>query len=89
MESVKKKIQGAQGTGAQVSLQRWASVLRHIQQCRIDLCGIQEYNPSFPLPDAANTTLNNDYKCYAAPGMEPQIAFLVRLAIVPHVLETL
>ena len=79
-------IQGAQGT---VSLQRWASVLHLIQQCRIHLCCTQEYNPGFPLPEAATTALNNDYKCFAAPGTEPRIAFLVRNTIVPHVLETL
>ena len=79
-------IQGAQGT---VSLQRWASVIHPIQQCRIDLCGIHDYNPGFPLPEAATTALNNDHKCYAAPGTEPRIAFLVRNTMVPHVLETL
>ena len=79
-------IQGAQGT---VCLQRWATVLHLIQQCRIELCGIQKYNPGFPLPEAATTALNNDYKCYAVPGTEPWIAFLVRNAMVPHVLETL
>ena len=79
-------IQGAHGT---VSLQHWASVLHLIQRCRIDLCGIQEYNPGFPLPEAATTALNNDYRCYAAPGTEPGIAFLVRNVMVPHVLETL
>ena len=75
-------IQGAQGT---VSLQRRASVLHLIQQCRIDLCGIQEYNPGFPLPEEATTGLNNDYKSFAAPGTEPRIAFLVRNAMVPHI----
>ena len=79
-------IQDAQGA---VSLQRWASVLHLIQQCRIDLCGIQEYNPGFPLPEAATTALKNDYKCYAAPGTEPRIPFLVRNALVPHGFETL
>ena len=79
-------IQSAQGT---VSLQRWANILHLIQQCRIDLCGIQEYNLGFPLPEAATTPLNNDYKCYTAPGTEPRIAFLVCNAVVPHVLETI
>ena len=64
-------------------------MLHLIQQCRIDLCGIQEYDPGFPLPEAATTALKNNYKCYAAPGTEPQIAFLVRNAMVLHVLETL
>ena len=67
-------IQGAQGS---VSLQRWANTLHLISQCRIDLCGIQEYHPGFPKPEAATTALNNDYKCYAAPGTEPQIASMV------------
>ena len=58
-------IQGAQGS---ITLQRWASVLHLISQCRIDLCGIQEYHPCLPKPEAATTVLNNDYKCYAAPG---------------------
>ena len=79
-------IQGAQGS---VTLPRWASVLHLIKQCRIDLCGIQEYNPCFPLPEAAATALNNDYKCYAAPGNEPRVAFLIRNNVVTHVLETL
>ena len=52
-------IQGAQGS---VTLQRWASALHLISQCRIDLCGIQEYNPCFPKPEAATTALNNNYK---------------------------
>ena len=79
-------IQGAQGS---VTLQRWASVLHLISQCRIDLCGIQEYNPCLPMPEAATTALNNDYKCYAAPGNESRVAFIVRNTVVPHVLETL
>ena len=79
-------IQGAQGS---VSLQRWANTLHLISQCRIDLCGIQEFHPGFPKPEAATTALNNDYKCYAAPGNEPRIAFIVRNAVVPHILETL
>ena len=79
-------IQGAQGS---VSLQRSATTLHLISQCRIDLCGIQEYNPCFPKPEAATTALNNDYKCYAAPGTEPRIAFIVRNPVVPHTLETL
>ena len=78
-------IQGAQGT---VSLQRWTSVLHLIHQCCIELRGIQEYNPGFPLPEAATTALNNEYKCYVAPGTEPRVAFLVRNTVVPHVLET-
>ena len=53
-------IHGTQGT---VSLQRWAIVLHLIQQCGIDLCGIQEYNPGFPLPETATTALNKGYKC--------------------------
>ena len=40
-------IQGAQGT---VSLQRLANVLHLIQQCRIDVRGIREYNRVFPYP---------------------------------------
>ena len=79
-------IQGAQGS---VTLQRWASVLHLVKQCSIDLCGIQEYNPCFPLPEAATTALNNDYKCYAAPGNESRVAFLIRNTVVPHVLEML
>ena len=79
-------IQGAQGT---VRQQRWASVLHLVQQCRIDRCGIQEYKPGFPLPEAATTVINNEYKCYAARGNEPRVAFLVRNTVVPHVLETL
>ena len=79
-------IQGAQGS---VTLQRWASTLHLISQCRIDLCGIQEYNPCFPKPEAATTALNNDYKCYAALGTEPRVAFIVRNTVVPHILETL
>ena len=65
-------IQGAQGT---VILQRWANTLHLIQQCRIDLCGIQEYNLGFRLPEAATTPLNNDYKCYTAPGTETKDSF--------------
>ena len=72
-----------------MTLQRWASVLHLIQQCRIDLGGIQEYNPGFPLPEAATTALNNEYKCYAAPGTEPRVALLVRNTVVPHALEAL
>ena len=79
-------IQGAQGS---VSLQRWANTLHLISQCRIDLCGIQEYNPCFPKPEAATTALNNDYKCYAASRTEPRVAFIVRNTVVPHILETL
>ena len=73
-------IQGAQGT---VSLQRWASDLHLIQQCRIDLYGIQEYNLGFPLPETATTALDNEYKCYVAPGTEPRVAFLVRNTVFP------
>ena len=79
-------IQGAQGS---VTLQRRASALQLISQCRIDLCGIQEYNPCFPMPEAATTALNNDYKCYAAPGTDPQVAFIVRNTVVPNILQTL
>ena len=79
-------IQGAQGS---VTLQRWASVLHLISLCHIDLCGIQEYNLCFPLPEAATTALNSDYKCCAAPGNEPRVAFLIRNTVVPHVLEAL
>ena len=79
-------IQGAQGS---VSLQRWTSTLHLISRCRIDLCGIQEYNPCFPKPRAATTALNNDYKCYAAPWTERRVAFIVRNPVVPHILETL
>ena len=86
MKLVTWNIQGAQGS---VTLPRRASVLHPIKQCRIDLCGIQEYNPCFPLPEAATTALNNDYKCYAAPGNEPRAAFLIRNNVVTHVLETL
>ena len=79
-------IQGAQGS---VTLQRWAGALHLISQCRIDLCGIHEYNPCFPEPEAATTALNNNYKCYAEPGTEPRVAFIVRNTVVPHILETL
>ena len=79
-------IQGAQGC---VTLQRWASALHLISHRRIDLCGIQQYNPSFPMPEAATTALNNNYKCYAVPGTEPRVAFIVRNNVVPHILETL
>ena len=41
------------------------------------------------MPEAATTALNNNYKCYAAPGNEPRVAFIVRNTVVPHVLETL
>ena len=78
-------IQGAQGT---VSLQRSGNVLPLIQQCRIDLCGMPEYNPGFSLLEAATTTLNNNYNCYAAPSIEPRVAFLVRNVLVPHIIET-
>ena len=77
--------EGAQGS---VTLQRWASALQLISQCRIDLCGIQEYNPCFPKSEAATTALNNNYKCYAAPRTEPRLAFIVRNTVVPHILET-
>ena len=79
-------IQGAQGS---VTLQRWASVLHLIKQCRIDLNGIQIYNPCFPLLEATTTALNNDYKCYAASRKEPRVTFLIRITVVPHALETL
>ena len=49
--------------------------------------GIQ---PGFsPILEAATTTLSNGYQCCTAPGTEPRIAFLVRNAVVPHVLETI
>ena len=86
MKPATRNIQRAQGS---VTLQRWASVLHLISQCRIDLCGIQEYNPCFPMPEATTTALNNDYKCYAAAGNKPRVAFIVRNTVVPHVLETL
>ena len=50
---------------------------------------MQEYNLGFPLLEAATIALNNEYKCYTAPGTEPRVAFLVRNRVVPHVLETL
>ena len=56
---------------------------------RYSEAGIQEYNPGSPLPEAATTTLKNDYKFYVTPGTEPRIVFLVRNAMVPHVVETL
>ena len=86
MKLATSNIQGAQGS---VALQALATVLHLISQCRIDLCGIQEYNPCFPMPEAATTALNNDYKCYAVPGNEPRVAFIVRNTVVPHVLETI
>ena len=61
-------------------------MLQLIQQCRIDLCGIQELNLGFILPEVATTALNNDCLCYAAPDTEPRIAFLVRNVVVGHVL---
>ena len=64
-------------------------MLHLISQCRIELCGIQEYNLYFPLPEAATTALNDDYKCYAAPGNEPRVAFIICNTVVPHVIETL
>ena len=79
-------IQGAQGS---VTLQRWASAHHLISHCRVDLCCVQEYNPCFPMPEAATTALHNDYKCYAAPGTDPRVAFVVRNSVVPHILETL
>ena len=41
------------------------------------------------MPEAATTALNNNYKCYAAPGDEPRVAFIVRNSVVPHVFEML
>ena len=41
------------------------------------------------MPEAATTALNNNYKCYAAPGTESRVAFIVRHIVVPHILETL
>ena len=61
-------VQGAQGT---LSLQRWANILQLIHECGVSLAGIQEYRPGFPLPEAATTALQNDYKCYASPGKWP------------------
>ena len=56
---------------------------------RIDIAGIQGYNPGFPLPEAATTALHTSYKCYAASGTEPRVAFPVCNAVEPYVLETI
>ena len=53
------------------------------------MVGIQEYNPGFPLLEAATTARQSDYKCYAAPGTGPRMAFLVRNHTVPNILETI
>ena len=62
-----RNVQGAHGT---LSLQSWANILYSVKDCHIELCGIQKYDPGFPLPEAATTALQNNYKCYAAPGTE-------------------
>ena len=67
-----------------MSLQRWSNIVHLVSDCRTDLCGIQEYDPGFPLPEAATTALHNDYKCYAAPGMGPRMAFLAKNTLVSH-----
>ena len=77
-------VQGAQGS---LSLQRWPNIPRLVKVCHIDLCGIQEYDPSFPLPEARTTYLQDDYKCYAAPSGGPRVAFLAKNALVLHILE--
>ena len=51
------------------------------------MCGIHEYDPGFPLPEAATTALHSDYKCYAAPSGGPRVAFLAKNTLVPHILE--
>ena len=79
-------VQGAQGT---LTLQRWANILQLIHECGVSLAGIQEYNPGFPLPEAATTALQNDYKCYASPVNGPRVAFLFRNHIVLHILEVI
>ena len=72
------KAQGAQGT---LSLQRWANVLYLVRDRH--RCGIQEYDPRFPLPEAATTALKSNYKCYAASGTRPRVASLAKNTMVP------
>ena len=77
-------VQGAQGT---LRLQRWANILHLVKDRHIDLCGIQQYDPGFPLPEAATTAPQHNYKCYAAPMTEPRVAFLAKNSLVPQMLE--
>ena len=59
----------------------------HVQHFKVCYSRTQKFfTVPFPPP---TTAPNNDYKCYAAPGTEPRIAFLIRNAMVRHVLETL
>ena len=77
-------VQGAQG---RLSLQCWANILYLVSDRRIDLCGIQEYDPGFAFPEAATGTLHNEYKCYAALGTGPQVSFLAKNTLDPHMLQ--
>ena len=40
-----------------------------------------------PRPKAATAALQNDYKCYTAPGTGPRVVFLAKNTLVLHILE--
>ena len=65
-----------------------ANILHLIRDRHIDLIEIQDNDVGFPLPEAANTTMQKDYKCCAAFGTGP-IAFLARNNLAPHILEVI
>ena len=63
--------------------------LQRLRDCRIDIARIWDYNPGFPLPDAATAALHTSFKCHAAPGTGPRVAFPVRNTVEPYILETI
>ena len=72
-----------------LSPQLWSNIIHLVSDCRIDICGIQEYDPRFPLPKAATTALHNNYKCKAAPSTGPMVALPAKDTTVPHILEVI
>ena len=49
-----------------------ANIVHLIRVRHIDLIEIQDNDVGFPLPEAANTTMQKDYKCYATFGTGAQ-----------------
>ena len=77
-------VHGAKGS---LCLQWWSNIIHLVSNRSVEKCGMQEYDPAYPLPEAATAALHNEYKCYAAPGTGLRLAVLAKDTGVPHILE--
>ena len=73
-------VQGTQGT---LSPQRYANILHQVREYHIDLCDVYEYDLGFPPPEATTNALQNNFKCYAAPGTELRVALFAKFDLSP------